>query len=94
MAWSKEAIEAARAAIDKIDHRQAKSLDDLTLMVTKAALDAASSIDGDYNAGVEAAAAWHLERAAHYQRQVHDPLGKEAFHTEAAESLLKIKRTP
>ena len=58
----------------------------------RAALTAASAIDGDYNAAVDAARAWHLERAAHYSRQIHDVYDKETFHTEAAKSLEKLKR--
>lgn len=41
-------------------------------------------------AGIREAAAWHVLKAAHYERQVHDTFGKGEFHTDAARAILAL----
>jgi hypothetical protein len=41
-------------------------------------------------AGLREAAAWHVLKAAHYERQVHDTFGKGELHTDAARAILAL----
>jgi Lar family restriction alleviation protein len=47
MAWSEKARAEAARAVDMLDHRKASSMDELTRMISDAALDAAAAVDGD-----------------------------------------------